>query len=162
MSKNEVYLGIDTSCYTTSVALIGREGGLVGEARRILQVKPGCRGLQQSEMVFQHTRNLPILLEEVLKKPLKGIGIGVVSILTIMFLLAMTLKGKSALKAGLALIFGGGLANLLERFRHGYVTDYVQFKVPIPFLKKLIFNIADFCVFIGMAVLMLREIGKQC
>ena len=77
MSKNEVYLGIDTSCYTTSVALIGREGGLVGEARRILQVKPGCRGLQQSEMVFQHTRNLPILLEEVLKKPLKVIGIGV-------------------------------------------------------------------------------------
>ena len=74
MSKNEVYLGIDTSCYTTSVALIGREGGLVGEARRILQVKPGCRGLQQSEMVFQHTRNLPILLEEVLKKPLKVIG----------------------------------------------------------------------------------------
>ena len=79
-----------------------------------------------------------------------------------MFLLAMTLKGKSALKAGLALILGGGLANLLERFRHGYVTDYVQFKVPIPFLKKLIFNIADFSVFIGMAVLMLREIGKQC
>lgn len=72
------------------------------------------------------------------KKPqlVKGIGIGVVSILTIMFLLAMTLKGKSALKAGLALILGGGLANLLERFRHGYVTDYVQFKVPIPFLKN--------------------------
>ena len=52
MSKNEVYLGIDTSCYTTSVALIGREGGLVGEARRILQVKPGCRGLQQSVQPF--------------------------------------------------------------------------------------------------------------
>ena len=37
-------------------------------------------GLQRSaasEMVFQHTRNLPILLEEVLKKPLKVIGIGV-------------------------------------------------------------------------------------
>ena len=98
------------------------------------------------------------------KKPqlVKGIGIGIISILTIMFLLAMTLKGKSALKTGLALILGGGLANLLERFLHGYVTDYVQFKVPIPFLKKLIFNIADFCVFIGMAVLMLREIGKQC
>ena len=69
------------------------------------------------------------------KKPqlVKGIGIGIISILTIMFLLAMTLKGKSALKTGLALILGGGLANLLERFLHGYVTDYVQFKVPIPF-----------------------------
>lgn len=45
------------------------------------------------------------------KKPqlVKGIGIGVVSILTIMFLLAMTLKGKSALKAGLALSLAVGL-----------------------------------------------------
>lgn len=98
------------------------------------------------------------------KKPqlVKGIGVGVVSILTVMFLIAMTFKGKGTLKTGLALIVGGGLANLLERFLHGYVTDYVQFKVPVPFLKKLIFNIADFCVFIGLAILILREAGKQC
>ena len=77
MYKNEVYLGIDTSCYTTSVAAIDREGRLVGEARRILQVKQGGRGLQQSEMVFQHTRNLPDLMQELLTKPLKIVGIGV-------------------------------------------------------------------------------------
>lgn len=77
MYKNEVYLGIDTSCYTTSVAAIDREGRLVGEARRILQVKQGGRGLQQSEMVFQHIRNLPDLMQELLTKPLKIVGIGV-------------------------------------------------------------------------------------
>lgn len=58
------YLGIDTSCYTTSVALINQQGKLVSEARKILDVKEGRCGLQQSEMVFQHTRNLPKLLEE--------------------------------------------------------------------------------------------------
>lgn len=77
MCKNEVYLGIDTSCYTTSVAAIDREGRLVREARRILQVRQGHRGLQQSEMVFQHTRNLPLLMEEVCESSLKIIGIGV-------------------------------------------------------------------------------------
>ena len=64
--KQKVYLGIDTSCYTTSVAVLDEAGKLVGEARKILDVKPGRCGLQQSEMVFQHTRNLPNLMEEVL------------------------------------------------------------------------------------------------
>lgn len=60
----KVFLGIDTSCYTTSVALMDEAGSLLGEARQILSVKPGHCGLQQSEMVFQHTRNLPRLVEE--------------------------------------------------------------------------------------------------
>ncbi len=74
----EVYLGIDTSCYTTSVAVLNAEGQLIGEARKILDVKPGSCGLQQSEMVFQHTRNLPNLVEQVLRGKqytLKGIGV---------------------------------------------------------------------------------------
>lgn len=77
MCKKEVYLGIDTSCYTTSVALLDRAGSLAGEARRVLQVKAGRRGLQQSEMVFQHTRNLPELMEEVCSSSFEIIGIGV-------------------------------------------------------------------------------------
>lgn len=54
-------LGIDTSCYTTSVALLGEDGTLVADERRPLAVKPGGRGLAQAEMVYQHTRNLPEL-----------------------------------------------------------------------------------------------------
>ncbi|MDO4921111.1 MAG: O-sialoglycoprotein endopeptidase [Phascolarctobacterium sp.] len=65
--SRKVYLGLDTSCYTTSVAVLAEDGGLLGEARRILSVKPGRCGLQQSEMVFQHTRNLPELVESVLQ-----------------------------------------------------------------------------------------------
>lgn len=60
----KVYLGIDTSCYTTSIAVMDHKGNLLADCRRILTVKPGGRGLAQSEMVFQHTRNLPVLLEQ--------------------------------------------------------------------------------------------------
>ncbi|MEG1726992.1 MAG: O-sialoglycoprotein endopeptidase [Acidaminococcaceae bacterium] len=78
MIKREVYLGIDTSCYTTSVALIDRQGSLVAERRRILEVKLGAKGLAQSEMVFQHTRNLPELMEEILdRQNMHILGIGV-------------------------------------------------------------------------------------
>lgn len=60
------FLGIDTSCYTTSAAILDENGNLISDARKLLTVKPGKRGLAQSEMVFQHTRNLPVLMEEIL------------------------------------------------------------------------------------------------
>lgn len=56
-------IGIDTSCYTTSIA-ITRDHKLIYERRLLLKVKPGTCGLRQSEAVFQHVRNLPLLLNE--------------------------------------------------------------------------------------------------
>ena len=76
--RQKGYLGIDTSCYTTSVAVIGEDGSLLSEARQILSVKPGRCGLQQSEMVFQHTRNLPLLMERALQRDdIEIYGVGV-------------------------------------------------------------------------------------
>ena len=52
-------LGLDTSNYTTSLAVFdGREGSNVG---RLLAVRPGELGLRQSEALFQHVRQLPEL-----------------------------------------------------------------------------------------------------
>lgn len=76
--KEEVYLGIDTSCYTTSILFMNRTGAAVAEARRILKVKPGRCGLQQSEMLYQHIRNLPELVEDAVKDhEFRILGIGV-------------------------------------------------------------------------------------
>lgn len=63
---NECVLGLDTSCYTTSAALMDRKGNLLANCRKLLTVKPGKRGLAQSEMVFQHTRNLPEIFKQAL------------------------------------------------------------------------------------------------
>ena len=60
-------LGIDTSCYTTSVALAG-EGGVIASRRRLLDVAQGARGLRQSEALFQHVQRLPALLEDMLRE----------------------------------------------------------------------------------------------
>lgn len=57
-------IGIDTSCYTTSVAIIGDDGTVLNERRLMLQVKPGDRGLRQSDAVFQHLQNFPKLVED--------------------------------------------------------------------------------------------------
>lgn len=62
------YVGIDTSCYTTSVAILDEDGNQIADDRRILAVKEGKRGLAQSEMVFQHMRNLPELWENAIQE----------------------------------------------------------------------------------------------
>lgn len=55
-------LGIDTSCYTTSAALVSTEGELIASSRRLLTVAEGERGLQQSQGLFQHVKNLPDMI----------------------------------------------------------------------------------------------------
>ncbi len=58
------FLGIDTSAYTTSVALVNQHGELIADKREVLKVELGQRGLRQSEAVFAHIRNLPFLFED--------------------------------------------------------------------------------------------------
>ncbi|MTI94888.1 MAG: O-sialoglycoprotein endopeptidase [Firmicutes bacterium] len=57
-------LGIDTSNYTTSVAVLDEPANLIAQQRRLLQVPAGSHGLRQSEAVFQHLQNLPDLVEQ--------------------------------------------------------------------------------------------------
>jgi N6-L-threonylcarbamoyladenine synthase len=60
------YLGIDTSAYTTSAALVDKHGTCLADERRLLVVKSGERGLRQSEAFFQHVNALPECLEAAL------------------------------------------------------------------------------------------------
>lgn len=52
-----LYLGIDTSNYTTSVALYD-DSGKIQMRKRLLPVKEGAVGLRQSDAVFHHTQQL--------------------------------------------------------------------------------------------------------
>lgn len=58
------YLGLDTSAYTTSVAVVDADYNIISDQRKILEVKQGEKGLQQSEALFLHLRNLPFLFEQ--------------------------------------------------------------------------------------------------
>lgn len=74
-----LYLGIDTSCYTTSVCLVRPDGSVAADERIILSVKKGGRGLSQSNMVYQHMRNLPELFER-LRPVLAGQSIAAIGV----------------------------------------------------------------------------------
>ena len=61
---SRIVIGLDTSCYTTSVAAVTVDGQVLASCRKLLPVKEGERGLRQSEAVFIHVRQLPERLEE--------------------------------------------------------------------------------------------------
>ena len=62
--NNKVFLGFDTSNYTTSIAIVDSSGEIIANLKRPLTVKSGERGLRQSDAVFSHIKNLPELLLE--------------------------------------------------------------------------------------------------
>lgn len=67
-----IALGLDTSNYTTSAAFFDGVNGC--NAGRLLEVKPGEKGLRQSDALFQHVKALPGRLEE-----LRAQGLGEIS-----------------------------------------------------------------------------------
>lgn len=64
MTDNVLFLGIDTSNYTTSVALCDADGKVLLNLKKLLPVRTGERGLRQSDALFAHTKNLPEIMRE--------------------------------------------------------------------------------------------------
>lgn len=74
-----LFLGIDTSNYTTSVALCDGTGRVL-QNKRLLPVKSGERGLRQSDAVFHHTKAYPELLAELfdnIDEKIEAVGVSV-------------------------------------------------------------------------------------
>lgn len=71
-----------------------------------------------------------------------------VAITGIMFYLYLQLRNKKSLTAfSLALVISGAIGNFIDRFFQGTVTDMFDFQIwPI-------FNIADICICVGLALL---------
>ena len=71
-----LYLGIDTSNYTTSVAICGDKNE---NLRKIMELPQGERGIRQSDGVFVHLKELPVLFEKlsVDMNGIKAVGVSV-------------------------------------------------------------------------------------
>ena len=68
-----MFAGFDTSNYTTSAALY--DGSEVYQSKKMLTVKSGERGLRQSDAVYQHTVNMPEVVEKLSFSDIQGVGV---------------------------------------------------------------------------------------
>jgi signal peptidase II len=77
----------------------------------------------------------------------------VVSIGIIIWLLKLPRGSHVLLTAGLALVLGGALGNVIDRIRLGYVIDFIHFHWDRAYFPA--FNVADSAITVGAACLLL-------
>lgn len=93
------------------------------------------------------------------KRPriLKGLHTAMMLFMCILFYLYLRRGAKKIEKTGMAFLIGGGLSNLIDRYTKGHVVDYVSFSFGPKWFRRIVFNVSDFFVFIGAALIVLGQ-----
>ncbi|MCI2046724.1 MAG: signal peptidase II [Faecalibacterium sp.] len=73
------------------------------------------------------------------------------ALLALAYYLFAKCRGQLLKQITLVLILSGGLGNLVDRVLNGQVVDYIE----LQFVNFAVFNFADICVCVGMALLIL-------
>lgn len=68
------------------------------------------------------------------------------------------LKGHTLQKLGLSVMLGGASSNAYERLKYGKVTDYIRLNMGSEKCRRVVYNVGDFAIFAGSAMLLLGEI----
>lgn len=87
----------------------------------------------------------------------KAVSVVLTAVAAALFLFSLGLAGRGLLKTGLSLLLGGAFSNTYDRLKRGYVVDYFRFNVPVKRIRNLIFNVADFCIIVGAALVALGD-----
>jgi signal peptidase II len=84
-----------------------------------------------------------------------GIGLAV-SVALFIWLRLLPAKGQGILAAGLALVMGGALGNVIDRVLWGHVVDFIRVHYQDWYFPA--FNVADSAITIGAGLLILDSI----
>ncbi len=79
-----------------------------------------------------------------------------VTIFILLWLRKLPSQGQGILAAGLALVAGGALGNIIDRVWHGYVVDFISVHYGESYFPA--FNIADTAITTGAALLILDAV----
>lgn len=74
------------------------------------------------------------------------------------FCISLGQKGNRLLQIGMAIMLGGAFSNTYDRLKRKYVVDYFSFGVKWKALRRIVFNLSDFCIIIGALI---AVIGAQ-
>jgi signal peptidase II len=78
-----------------------------------------------------------------------ALAIGVIAY----FYWRMRETGSLALKISFGMVLGGAIGNLIDRFSHAYVVDFIHFQIRAINFDFAVFNVADSAISIGVVLL---------
>lgn len=106
-----------------------------------------------------HNAGFPFGFMEQYGELVRTVPLVVISGLGGVFCYLVQKKGNTVRKAGLAILLGGAISNLYDRYVRRYVVDYFSFQ--FGWLKKVVFNLGDLCVFAGAGILTAVELVQE-
>ncbi len=121
---------------------------------KYIQVRGGQRGEKEilgGRLLCRrhHNRGAMLNFGESKRTFVAVLSVSLTLVLAVVFLCSLGQRGNRLLRAGLALLLGGAFSNSYDRLKRGFVVDYVSFNVKWEPLRRIIFNISDFCIIIG-------------
>ena len=111
----------------------------------------------KNKVIIEKYYNNGATLNLLEKKPktMRSIHTIIMFLVCVVYYFVLRLNGKKVGKVGVALLAGGGLSNLFDRYTKGHVVDYFRFNIGPKWLRRIVFNISDFCIFIGAVITIL-------
>ena len=96
-----------------------------------------------------HNKGAMLNLGQHRPKAVAAVSVLFCILLTAVFLLSLGQKGNNLLRVGLAFLLGGAFSNTYDRLKRKYVVDYFSFQVKWTPLRRIVYNLSDFCIIIG-------------
>ena len=84
---------------------------------------------------------------------------GMIGVILYLWKKAIGMQGEYVKKIAFSLLLGGAISNLLDRLTKHYVVDYFSFSWKK--IRHIVFNIADFCIFIGSFLFLIASLKEK-
>lgn len=109
------------------------------------------------DLTYVENRGISLGMFEATSMEMRWALVGVTALIGVVVLIWMMREKLLGDILGLAMILGGALGNIRDRFNLGYVIDYADLHIG-DFRPFLVFNIADAAITIGVVIILARSL----
>jgi signal peptidase II len=110
----------------------------------------------------QYNRGMFLNFMEDKVEIVKKASIILLGVLLLIFTFMIPRRHNKLLKLGLSLCLGGGISNISDRMKRGYVVDYFSFNCKG--LRTIVFNLGDMFILLGSLIILIVSgfKGESC
>ncbi|MFU7527193.1 signal peptidase II [Qipengyuania sp. ASV99] len=109
------------------------------------------------DLTYTENRGISLGMLQATNMEMRWLLVGLTAVIALIVLVWLMRERKLGDIVGLALILGGAIGNIRDRYVLGYVIDYADLHIG-SFRPFLVFNIADAAITIGVVIILARSL----
>jgi signal peptidase II len=118
-----------------------------GESRLVIPHLLWWTYVQNTHGAFGMFGNSPLLL----------IVLAVIVLAVFTYAFRDAVRRSKLVRVAFGMIVGGAIGNIVDRFQHRWVVDFIDFRTIWP----NVFNVADACITVGVGLLVLSQLIRE-